>query len=429
MTGVQTCALPIFIAAHKKLGDLYRQTGETDKAYREYEIAHKSTQERVIVQEGSDASRYNLALSSLDMAEVSRELKRDMEACRGYIDASITTLEEVLANPKPGLGAIPPFSVRYLLSDSHNRLAVHVLRLGNPGAALDYFRRSFDLNQTVAQTIDDAAQLANLDDKQKTKSLAEAARIKLILPQSNATALMAMGSMSFRLQRNEDAEAFFQQALDIREKVFADKPDDLGAKWNLSRLCGAVGDFNLQTGKHEAAEKFCQRSLTLIQQISDADPMRADFRRDLGMARYRLGLLQLRSENAEAARTHFEKCREVRQRLADVPTATPRQKLDWKLAQAHCGEHEEVARFLALIETEKAIDAELLTLIARAYATCSRVASVEEPLASRYRDKCFETLQKLLDTGYRDVVTLQMEPDFDPIRSDSRFAEIKLPSR
>jgi tetratricopeptide (TPR) repeat protein len=230
--------------------------------------------------------------------------------------------------------------------------------------------------------------------------------------------------MYFRLRNVEQADAHFQQSLAIREKTLADKPGDPAAKWNVARVCGAIGDFRLQAGNLAGSEPMCQRSLTILQEISKADQGRADYRRDLGVAHYRYGQLLLRLDNRDDAIAQFEQCRSVRQALASGEKATERLKMDWRLALAHCGEHEDAAKYVAAVEADPSVDTELLVLAARAYAVCSSVAGIDAGLAAEYRDKSLATLQKVLSAGFQDVFTLQMEPDFDSIREDPRFEQL-----
>ena len=79
---------------------------------------------------------------------------------------------------------------------------------------------------------------------------------------------------------------------------------------------------------------------------------------------------------------------------------------------------------MATVESDPNLDAELLVLAARAFAVCSAAAANDPALASDYRDKTFAVLRRVLAGGYQDLFTLQVEPDFDPIRNDPRFAEL-----
>ena len=56
------------LAALFELGRIYRQLGQTEKAFRTFERCLAIAKERIVIKEGSDASRQNMANSYIELA-------------------------------------------------------------------------------------------------------------------------------------------------------------------------------------------------------------------------------------------------------------------------------------------------------------------------------------------------------------------------
>jgi tetratricopeptide (TPR) repeat protein len=254
--------------------------GEVDKAFVEYEFVYRQTQHRVITQGGTEASRFNAASSSAIMSDMYFTIKRDPAAAERLLAESLAGYQEILDHPKPGYGAMSPYRIRIGMQNSSNRLAVLFLRSGDPAKALAEFRRSYDLLRQVSQTIDDDQQLESLLPDAREKELQFRPQLKAALPDFEATAIMAIGNMLHRLRQPDEAEPYYREAIAIREQLFAAKPNDPTAKFQLARTLGMLGVFLFQTGKTAAAEPLFERSIVMARELAEVDAKMTDYRRD-----------------------------------------------------------------------------------------------------------------------------------------------------
>ena len=452
-TDESTSRAATILAAHQKLGELYVQTGDLQQAYREFEFVHQGARERVAMLNGTDAARYNLGLSCIKMSDASREMRRDLVASRRFLDEASEIYLEILAHPKQGLGCRSPFDIRFMLTEVHNRIAVHHVRVGEPAEALRHFLRCRELLAEVSAQIDDPQQHEGFDETDRKLSESQAKRIKPLISPTTATALMGSASMSFRLKKPDDAERYFDESLKIREQALADattESERVVATWNVARLCSVIADFRIQASqlfaadsfdepapdvsrRHlEGAEAFTNRSIELFTKLSEADMSRADFRSDLSKALFRLGLLRLRQQKPSEASDAFDRCRKIREVFAQGEKATQKQKLEWYVVRSRCGDHAEAAQFVDAIAKADKVDQESLLLVAKTNAACAAAVAANSdmaPLATEYRDRAFAALQRLIQNGYQDLLTLELEPDFDPLRADPRFKSLVRPSR
>src|SRR4030095_437894 len=66
------------LAYHELMAQLYREVGETEKAWSHLQEAHAIARQRIKDQNYSTASRINLAAICRDMAQMRQEYQRDM---------------------------------------------------------------------------------------------------------------------------------------------------------------------------------------------------------------------------------------------------------------------------------------------------------------------------------------------------------------
>ena len=86
-------------AALMELGKIYRQLGQTRKAFQSYQKCLEITKERVKIKNDSDPSRQNLANTYFELAFCSEELNRDMKATLSYNQDGLKLYEDIYKNP------------------------------------------------------------------------------------------------------------------------------------------------------------------------------------------------------------------------------------------------------------------------------------------------------------------------------------------
>src|SRR5262249_46587141 len=85
----------ITAAALMELGHIYRQLGQTQKAFQSYQKCLEIGKERVKIKNYSDPSRRNLAMTYIALAFCSEELNRDMKATLNYNQEGLKLYEDI----------------------------------------------------------------------------------------------------------------------------------------------------------------------------------------------------------------------------------------------------------------------------------------------------------------------------------------------
>ena len=117
-------------AALMELGKIYRQLGQTQKAFQAYQKCLEITKERVKIKNYSDPSRQNLANTYFELAFCSEELNRDMKATLNYNQDGLKLYEDIYTKPKLDDFPLDRKVVRAGLAEAYTRVGVTQYRMG-----------------------------------------------------------------------------------------------------------------------------------------------------------------------------------------------------------------------------------------------------------------------------------------------------------
>ena len=92
-------------------------------------------------------------------------------------------------------------------------------------------------------------------------------------------------------------------------------------------------------------------------------------------------------------------------------------------SQARAGEHMPAAAWAESLRKQYPKDARQLSYAAQGFAICSLATGKAEEKAL-YQGKAFECLDRALDAGYADANEMMNDPDYSPLRDDSRFPSL-----
>jgi serine/threonine-protein kinase len=390
-------------AAHMQLGQMFRQLGKSKEAMAEFKKVHEIAKARVVIKKGTDASRRNLAASLLMLAEMDKELDRNMQAALAHNKESLALWEEIDQFPKAdelGQGLTKKPEVKAGLAELNTRVGVTYVRLGDPAQGMPYFRKALAVRRELSQ----------------------AEPNNIVYRLDMARSILAIGDNSFRIEDSATALASFEESMSIVEEVFRQKPTVLAYKQELARANSLKGDFHLRSGEVEKARPLYERALALSKEIVKVDGKKFDYQWDLGHAHYRLGLLALRAKDEGGGKDQFENCRVVRDKLAAQDKGNDRRQMELMLPLAHCGKHAEAAAIAANL-LGGVTDGELLIDVARCYAQCAATSS-DDALRQKYTTEAIQAIEKAVKQGYRDIVYLSTETDLDPLRAQEGFRRL-----
>jgi serine/threonine-protein kinase len=399
-------------SAYINMGFVLKQLGETEEAFKYFSRGHEIVEARAKAQPNRDAAKGNLAATFTLLGDMSQELRRDMTAALGYYRKALELREQLYLHPHGGEGKIDPVAVKQALAEAHTRVAVTVLRLGDPAGSLESFRKALALREEMA-----AAAPAN-----------EA------MQQDLARTYNAVGEISFLSRDPAAARTYYEKCLQVREALHRAKPDSPRHKRELAAACGNFGDVHVRSGDPEAARRQYDRALTLCRELANADPQNVDFRRDLGVALYRLGTLCQSIHDAAGAEKYYGECARIREDLAAKDPKNNLRQVELMRILPHVGRHARAAAIAEKLRATTAPDTELLFEIGCGYALCAdgvapgkdagELSAEDRALRQRYAAAAVAALADAVARGYTDAVTLEVEPDLQFLRGDPTFQEL-----
>ena len=230
---------------------------------------------------------------------------------------------------------------------------------------------------------------------------------------------LRMGALALRLGRVADARACLDRAGSSFRSMVGQVPE---IRHDLDLLAFAQAEVDLLFRGDPAAARDDYTST--IAELTDrvaADPENIMARKDLALAHYYLGTALLRPGDKEGSRVHDARCLELREALSKVPAARM-EEVDMLIALARVGRVAEAAKIADELIAVPPQDARIDFFAACGYALCAGAVDDDEKAARRYTDLALAALSKGIDVGWRDKVSLQTDPDLDPIKADPGFA-------
>ena len=133
------------------LSDVYHQLGRSEKALDMLRRSLEIAKARIVIKEGSDASRLNLASIRLRLARLLEEIGRDMKAALSESDEAVRLFDDIRRHPKPAGVPVDPKAILYLLGESYTQVAVCHYRLGDVPTAQAGFQSAYEVRRQAAQ--------------------------------------------------------------------------------------------------------------------------------------------------------------------------------------------------------------------------------------------------------------------------------------
>lgn len=379
-------------AAYMKVGQLFQQLGQTEKAYAQYEKLHAIIEDLAKKDPNGDVAQSNLAATYTMLGEMSLELRRDVHASLAHYQKALE-IRRGLQN-KQLSDKLNPTRVKQEFAESCTRVGVTFLRLGEPEKARPYFQEATQVRQELASV--SAEPMTRLDV---------------------ARSFNALGEVEFRARNWPAARAHFTAALDLCRAVQSAHPENPGFQRELANTLGNFGTFDVRTAELAAARDHLELYLKIMEDLATADPRNAQYQRYLGLAHYRMGTLARLLRDEDLARRSDKVCLEIREKLAAADAKNERRQMELILALPRCGQRERAARLAEQIQNGKNVDREILFEIAQCYSQCATAAVDNADECRQYLNHAITALRKAVALGFTDEVLLETEPDLAPLRS------------
>ncbi len=390
-------------AALMELGKIYRQLGQSQKAFRSFQKCLEITKERVKIKNYSDPSRQNLANSYFELAFCSEELNRDMKVALDYNRDGLKLYEDIYNKPKLDDFPLDRKVVRAGLAEAYTRVGVTLYRMGELTTALEHYRKAYNLRRELADEVKDNPRLK----------------------QDLSYSMMALAETNFRLGDRSLVDDFYRQALDQREAMARLKPDELTSLKELGDVYYMIGEFKLRCGDLAAARRDLEKSRDRRKDLVEREPRNVLLGRDLGLTWYRLGNLADLEKDADGARHLYEASLKIREDLAKISEGNDRRQTELMLALAHVGETARALELADRFSVGPNVDREQRIFLACCYAQVARatVPGKAEQVQTALV-KAIGAVRAAVREGFRDRVYLETEPDLEPIRGRDDFKQI-----
>jgi serine/threonine-protein kinase len=387
-------------AAYMRIGQLFQRMGESEKAFAQYQKCHEIIQALATRDPHGPVAQTNLAASLTMLGEMSLELRRDVHTALKYYQQALALRQEVVALPPDE--KLDPARLRQDLAESHTRVGVMYLRLGEPVRAAGYFQDALAIREEQAAC----------DEK------------NLPLQLDVARSHTALGEVRFRARDWPAAKEHFAKALAVCERVQAADPEVPRYKFELANTLGNFGVFDLRTGDLAAAKDHLPRCQSIMAALAALDEKDASYQRYLALADYRCGTLARRAGDPEAADRFNRECLTRRKKLAAANSTNERRAIELLLVQSRTGAHEAVAKAAAELERKPNLDREVLVELAQCYSQMAAGVTEGDRLRAEYLDRARGLIRRALEKGYTDRVVLETDPDLDTVRKAAGFQDV-----
>jgi eukaryotic-like serine/threonine-protein kinase len=384
-------------AAYMRIGQLFQQMGQSEKAFAQYEKCHQIVTTLAEKDPDGPVAQANLAASMIMLGELSLELRRDIQTSLDYYQKALALRQAITARPPDD--KLDPVKIRQDLAESYTRVGVTYLRLGEPDRATGYFRDALAIRE----------------------ELVERDATNLLLQLDVARSRTALGEVRFRSRDWYAARDHFAKALEICDRVHQSAPDNPRYKQELSNTLGNFGMFHLRIGDLPAAQKHLPRCQKLIEELATLDAKDARYQRYLALADYRCGTLARLLNDPAAADRWNRLALGLREKLVAADQKSERRRIELLLVQSRTGGHKSVADEAAKILQKPNLDREVLVELAQCYSQAAASVPDDPALRQKYLDQSLDMLQRALKQGYKDLVLLETDPDLQLIRDQPEF--------
>ncbi len=389
--------------AYRRMGDVYLELGQTDKALQQYQQCHAII-EHLARNNALPNAHHNLSFSQTNMGDTALRAGNLSLAKTCYLQALAIRREWVTAEPENDM-------VPQNVAESLGKLGNVCLTLGQIPEAQTYFEESLALREEWLNRAPD-----NIGAQQQV-----------------AGAENAMGKISLNRGHLDDAEQYSQAALAAITRLLDQQPDNRSHRWNTALFSSQLGAVQLMAGKADAAVEHYQHALNLLEPLSQQDPQNARLRRHLAEAHYGIAAAYTQLGNP-AAGEHHQTALSLRQRLVEDDPTSAEEQVGLMLSLAQCGQHAEASQIGQTLRASRANDAYVLYKTAAGFALCASAATRQQAadgttptaaeLAERYATASVETLQTAITNGFQLTAEAAVDPDFEQLRGREDFREL-----
>jgi serine/threonine-protein kinase len=387
--------------AHRKMGDLYRELGQMDQAYNQFQETHRIMEDIALANPNDEDLQVQLVKSWLALGDLARDAKGDTARAREDYKRALAIANDLAEHPRSA--QLSPIDRKKLVAYVYYKLGDIA---DDPVEAREYYTQSLtrrlEWRKAQPEVVDAIVDVANCYHD--------------------------LARVSFHSHDPEAARRYWGECLQLKEEVLNRRPQSVSAKLYLAFEHERLGDFQVRTGNPEAGKKSLLNALARYDQLAKADPANEETRKHLSRACYLLGTAYLRLRNQELAAENYAKALQMRRALAEKDTADLRKQKDYMVNLARCGQHKTAVKMAGEIQEKSPKGVDTLLNLMRCYAlSCAALGGSATPTAEQaklreaYAGRAAKCLEQAIASGCRDVVDIETDPDIDAIRNHAAF--------
>ena len=411
--GVRGKAIPTLMAVRHKIAITFSQLDRIKEADQEFTKLEKMGRERIVIKEGTDASRMNLAKILTAASVIQRQMDNPKGVELKLLEAR-EIVRDIVKNPKPEEIPTDANQVQQVLAAVNQNLGVEYLRQGRMADTAVVFGDAVTANQAVLKNIESRPGFAELEAEKRDL---QTSVLKAMIDKG----VLGLAYVLMRMGKTEEAIVQYDAAIASRRLELERTPNVLDLKAELAGQLALYGRSLIWLDRLEPAEPILTEAVKLCNEAYQADPEKPDLKRSLTFALYNLGTLRDLQGKKDASIGHFERSRGLRDDLYKVSSD---EKNGYLLMQseARVGNMKRAKELSDQLGAVTLPNQEIHLERACALAQLARVSEGQEQ--TKLQDEALSALERSVADGYLDPFRISTDPDLKPLREEARFAAI-----
>jgi tetratricopeptide (TPR) repeat protein len=232
------------------------------------------------------------------------------------------------------------------------------------------------------------------------------------------------------------AAAMHYKVVQQREAIYQEGRSSIMARRGLGGARMSYGDALCYNNQYDKALEQYRAALPLVEQVWLTEPDSLHAKNQYAQAHYCIGCLTIKTDRT-LAQKHFEealKLREDNYRVAEAKKGVTRIEYgSLMLTLAWCGQHERAARMAEQFK-KSANPKWLAEDIGATYGICmasvgadkkpDELTSQERQLRSQYLALALDAVRTAFARGYDGIYYVERDPDFQPMRGVSAYEQL-----
>ena len=408
--GIRGKAIPTLMRVRHHIALAFSQLDRVKSADMEFNKLEKMARERIVLKEGIDATRLNLAKILMTGSLIQRQVDNVKAAEEKLVEAQ-EIVEGILKQSKPDATATDMNEVQQVLSAIHQNLGTEYLRQGRIEDAAIAFGKSVESNQAILKDMESQPGFTDLDPSEKSM---QAAELKSAIDKGT----IGLAYVLLRLGKTNEAIVKYAIAIAGRRSELKKYPSGYRNQTELALQLSLYGRSLLWINRVDEAEPILNEAVKLSNEALASDPEKAELKRALALSLFALGTLRDLQGKTDEALGHFERSCGLR---ADLYKSSPDTKngINLMRSEARVGNIKVAKELSDKFGRATEPNAEAHLDRACALAQAARASQGDEKTA--LVDEALTALERSISEGYMDPFRISKDLDLFSLHNEPRF--------